>query len=130
MIYVPNRVLICSSATFLVSSYYGYVIQNPLYKLDLMSSIFSIVYWCDSENKYKRFLDIASANITGISFFVYGNYAIKGNMRYIAWFNLLGILSNFSLSCIYHKMKYDKWYYYHLIFNVFTLFNKFIVYNY
>lgn len=129
MIYIPNRVLICSSATFLISSYYGYTIQNPLYQLDLINSLFSIAYWSDSENKYKRLFDIATANIAGIAFFTYGYYRIKGNMRYIAWFNLLGIISNFTLSCITHKNNYSKWYYYHFMFHMFTLLNKFVVYN-
>lgn len=129
MIYIPNRVLICSSATFLISSYYGYTIQNSLYKLDLISSLFSIIYWSDSDNKYKRLLDITTANITGIAFFTYGYYTIKGSMRHIAWFNLFGILSNFTLSCIKYKQGYSKWYYYHFMFHMFTLLNKFIVYN-
>ena len=130
MVHFPNRVLICSSSTFLVSSYYGYVIQNPLYQLDLINSLCSIIYWYDSENEYKKVLDITLANITGVSFFIYGNNAIQGNMRYVAWFNLFAIISNFSLSCIYYKQKYDKWYYYHFLFHMFTLLNKFIVYNY
>jgi len=125
-----NKLLICSSATFLASSYYGYCIQNSLYKIDLISAICSIIYWYDSENKYKRMMDISFANIAGGSFFIYGFYNIKDNMKYLAWCNLVGILSNFSLSCMYHKMKYDKWFYFHFMFHMFILCNKFIIYNY
>jgi len=128
--HISSKVLLFSSSTFLISSYYGYHIQNSLYKIDLMSTIFSILYWYDSENKYKRMVDVAFANIAGVSFFVYGVYNMNDNMKYVAWCNLVGILSNFSLSCIYYKMKYDKWFYFHFLFHMFTLCNKLIIYNY
>ena len=128
MIRNPNYLLCISSAAFFVTSYYGYLQQSKLFVLDLASATFSLIYWCDPNNKNKRNMDIVAANIMGIYFFIYGNIFIEGNMRYLAWFNLAGILSCFTISCIYHSYNYRGWKWFHFAFHAFTFINKIIYY--
>lgn len=130
MIYNPNKLLTISSTLFLINSLYGFKINNKLYRIDIISSFASIIYWLDPTNIYKRNLDILLANLCFTKFFIYGVINRKNcNCEPFIWCNLLNIFYNFTISCILYKYKLKKWYYFHFIFHLSSTAQKFIVYH-
>ena len=129
MIYKPNILLCCSSGAFLLTSLYGYKKQQYMYQFDLLSACCSLMYWADPTNTYKRIADITTANIASTVFFIHMYKNTKGKIRYCMWFNVGGIITFFTLSCITSRIKYDKWKYFHFVFHMFAITNKYIAYN-
>lgn len=131
MIYNPNKLLTISSTLLLINSLYGFKINNnKLYRIDSISSFASIIYWLDPTNIYKRNIDILLANYCFTKFFIYGLTNIeKSKCEGFLWCNLVNILYNFTISCILFKYKFRKWYYFHFIFHLSSIAQKFIVYH-
>jgi hypothetical protein len=129
MIYKPNVLLCCSSAGFILTSLYGYKKSHYMFQIDLLSASFSLVYWADPTNRYKRIMDICTANIACTMFFIHMYKNTTGKMRYFMWFGISGVVTCFTLSCITSRIQYDKWKYYHFMFHMFAIANKYIAYN-
>ncbi len=131
MIYRPNIILCCSSSALILNSLYGYKIKKiNLCVIDSLSAVASLIYWLDTKNMNKRNIDILLANINFLNFFIYGINNQKKEIMPFLWFNLFNIFYNFSLSCLFYKYKYKKWYYFHLLFHASGIFQKLLVYHF
>jgi len=130
MIYKPNIILTCTSSLLILNSLYGYKLnKNNLYIIDSLSSVASLTYWLDPQNREKRIIDVLLANINFLNFFIYGINNQKKEIMPFLWFNLLNVLFNFSLSCLFYKYKYKKWYYFHFLFHVSGIIEKCLVFQ-
>ena len=131
MIYKYNILLSFTSSALILNSIYGYrIYKNNLYIIDSLSSIASLTYWLDTNNIEKRKIDIILANINFLNFFIYGINNQKGELMPFIWFNLFNVFYNFSLSCLFFKYKYKKWYYFHFLFHVSGIIQKMLVFQF
>ena len=90
MIYKPNILLCCSSASFILTSLYGYKKQKYMYPFEKNTN---------------------------------------GKMRYLMWFNVGGVVTCFTLSCITSRIKYKDWHHFHFLFHMFVIGTKMLAYN-
>ena len=129
MIYKPNVLLCFSSASFILTSWYGYKKQQYMYQFDFVSALCSLLYWCDPNNTYKRIVDVGTANIASIVFFTHMYKNTNGKMRYLMWFNVGGVVTCFTLSCVTSRIKYNNWHHFHFLFHMFVIGTKMLAYN-
>lgn len=126
--------LVITSATFLYPAYYAIVKNksNTLARLSTINSILSIIFWLDPNNKYKYIVDIIVANVSGITYFIYGvKYIPPDNkaVRIIGYINGGLMILLFNGSCISYNNNAtgNMWVIYDTCFHLCTLVGKLLV---
>ena len=90
--------------------------------------ICSINYWSNGNGKI---LDLYVLKISGIIYFIYGNYYITENkIKSLGYLNTFCLLNCYSISNILYDMNSDAWIFFYILFNFFVSFNKILVIMY
>jgi hypothetical protein len=122
--------LILTSIGFLIPTFYGlFCIKSWFALCSYYSSIISILHWNYPDNKIITNIDIKTQTAIGVSYVIIGRiYITTPYMITISYFNLLSAITCFTTSCYMHKYKISRWYYFHIFFHIFVIFNKIIFY--
>ena len=81
------------------------------------------------QNEIITNIDIKTQTIIGILYFIFGSiYITTPYLVTISYFNLLLAITCFTISCYMHKYQISEWYYFHIFFHIFVIFNKIIFY--
>ena len=123
--YKKYNILILSSSSFLLPSYYAYI--NKFYGLSIISLLVSIIstgHWYRTSNLTLRIIDLIMAKI---GFGIYFTVLLLYTKVYVFDIFLLNIMFVFYFLSNYRiTNKKEDWVYYHMIFHIFVTIDQII----